>query len=335
MDVIVSDIRRGQFKPVYLLYGEESFLRDHRARELAEAVVDKELKDFNCTEFRASETDAATIGSAIMAAPVLSDKRAVVIWDLQDLSDDDRKILAKALERMPDTTVLVIVASTIDKRSALFKAVSKRGRAVLYRRLYPNQALRWLSEYIRSRRIFMDRAALEYLVSVLGTDLAQLVAGVERAYDYAGIALGLEKRITLEHVKSVVMGSPEYSVFDFVDAIGERDAEKAMSSLRQLIVFQEAPLRILYLIARQMRLILKAKALKAGKMSQGEIARALGVQEFVASKCLVQADRFRLEELENAFSLLAEADVSLKTSGTPNHVILERLALHLCDRSCV
>jgi DNA polymerase III delta subunit len=72
LDVIVSDIRRGQFKPVYLLYGEESFLRDHRARELAEAVVDKELEDFNCTEFRASETDAATIGSAIMAAPVLS-----------------------------------------------------------------------------------------------------------------------------------------------------------------------------------------------------------------------------------------------------------------------
>ena len=79
MDVIVSDIRRGQFKPVYLLYGEESFLRDHRARELAEAVVDKD-KDFNCAEFRASETDA-TLSVPLLAAPVLSDKRAVVIWD--------------------------------------------------------------------------------------------------------------------------------------------------------------------------------------------------------------------------------------------------------------
>ena len=71
MDVRVSDIRRGQFIPVYLLYREESFLRDHRARELAEAVVDKELKDFNCIEFRSSESDAATIGSGILAAPVL------------------------------------------------------------------------------------------------------------------------------------------------------------------------------------------------------------------------------------------------------------------------
>jgi DNA polymerase-3 subunit delta len=331
LDVITSDIRRGQYKSAYLLYGEEGFLRDERARELADAVVDKDLQDFNCTEFHGSEVDISSIGSAIMAPPVLSERRVVLIWDLDEFSEDNRKSIARALVRMPDTTVVVIVASTIDQRTTLFKTVSKQGRAVLFRRLYPNQALGWLSGYARSKGIIIDRAASEYLVTVLGTDLSQLAAGVEKAYDYAGIALGKEKRITLEHVRAVVLGTPEFGIFDLVDAIGERNAEKAMSSLRQLMIFQEAPLRILYLIARQVRLILKAKVLKGRKMSSRQIARALGVQEFVAGKCIAQADNFRLEELEDAFSAMIQADIGLKTSGSPDHVILERLALHLCD----
>ena len=177
----------------------------------------------------------------------------------------------------------------------------------------------------------MDRAAGEYLVAVVGTDLSRLAAGVEKAYDYAGIALGCAKRITLEDVKAVVLGTPEFGIFDLVDAIGERNTEKAMSSLSQLMVFQEAPLRILHLIARQVRLILKAKALKSRKMSRREIAKALGVHEFVAGKCIAQADNFCLEELEDAFFAMVQADISLKTSGRPDHVILERLTLHLCD----
>lgn len=333
LGVITSDIRRGEFKPVYLLYGEEGFLRDAKARELVEAVVDKDLLDFNCTVFRGSESDISSIGSAIMAPPVFSTRRVVLIWDLDSFSEDNRKSISAALNRMPDTTVVVLVASTIDKRTVLFKTVSKKGRAVLFRRLYPNQALGWLSGYTRSKKIIMDRAAGEYLVTVLGTDLAQLVAGVEKAYDYAGIALDCEKRITMEHVRGVVRGAPECGIFDLVDAIGERNAKKAISSLNQVLVLQEAPLRILYLIARQVRLILKAKVIRDRKMSSRQVAGSLGVHEFVARKCLAQADNFSLEELENAFDAMVKADIGLKTSGSPDQVILERLTLYLCKGS--
>jgi len=87
----------------------------------------------------------------------------------------------------------------------------------------------------------------------------------------------------------------------------------------------------LYLIARQVRLILKAKVLKERKMSDRQVAKALGVQEFVARKCLAQAENFRLEELENAFEAMVQADMDLKTSGGSDHIILERLTLYLCD----
>lgn len=331
MDVIASDIRRGEFKPVYLLYGEEGFLRDAKARELADRVVDNDLSDFNYTVFRGAEADISTIGSAIMAPPLFSGRRVVLIWDLDSFSEDNRKSINAALTRMPDTTVVVLVASTIDQRTALFKTVSKKGRAVLFKRLYPNQALGWLSGYTRSKGIMMDKAAQEYLVAILGTDLRQLVTGVEKAYDYAGIALGKGMRITIEHVKAVVRGAPEVGVFDLVDAIGERNAQKAISSLRQVLISQEAPPRILYLIARQVRLILKAKTLKDQKMPARQVAKALGVHDFVARKCLAQAENFRLEELENAFYAMVQADIGLKTSAGPDHVILERLTLHLCN----
>ena len=205
---------------MYLLYGEEGFLRDRRARELADAVVDKDLADFNYTVFRGSEADISSIGSAIMAPPVLSGRRVVVIWDIDDFSEDKRKSIAGALTRMPDTTVVVLVASGIDARTTLFKTVSKRGRAVLFRRLYPNRALGWLSGYTRSKGIIMDRAAGEYLVTVLGTDLSQLVAGVEKAYDYAGIALGKGIRITLEQVTAVEHLNSAFSILSMQSGSG-------------------------------------------------------------------------------------------------------------------
>ncbi|NLS44472.1 MAG: DNA polymerase III subunit delta [Firmicutes bacterium] len=331
MDVITGDIRRGKYKPVYLLYGEEDFLRDIRARELIDAVVDRDLMDFNCTVFHGPESDISNIGSAIMALPVLSDKRIVIIWDLDSFPEDHRKIIALALDKMPDTTVVVLVASEIDRRTSLFKIASKKGRVVLFRRFYPNQALGWLAGYARSKGAFLDRAAREYLVTVLGTEASQLIGGVEKAYDYAGIALGGENKITLDHVKAVVQGVPECGIFDFIDAIGDRDIEKAIASLNNILVFKESPLRVLYLTARQIRLIIKAKTLKEQKMSNMQIAKALGVHDFVARKCIAQADNFNFRELENAFNILVQTDIRLKTSGSPDHIILERLALQICE----
>ena len=333
MGIITRDIKRQEFKPVYLLYGEEEFLRNQRAKELADAVVEKDLMDFNYTVFNGLESDISNIGVAIMAPPVFSLRRVVLIWDANELSEDERKIIAAVLSKMPSTTVLILVASNIDARTKLFKTISKQGRAILFRRFYPNQALNWLLTYVRSKGIIIDRIAGEYLVTVIGSDLSQLVAGVERAYDYAGIALGKEKKITLEHVKAVVSGTPEFGVFHLVDAIGERNIESALISLKQLMIFQEVPLKILGLIARQMRLILKTKILKNENLPNRQIARILGVQEFVAGKCIIQADKFQLEELERAFSKMLETDVELKSSGCPDQVVLERLIFYLCTGS--
>ena len=115
MGVITSDIRRGKFKPVYLLHGEESFLRDEKAQELVDAAVDKDLLDFNYTMFRGSEADISTIGSAIMAPPMLSARRVVMIKDIDSVSKDNQKLISAAMERMPKTTLLILVASSIDK----------------------------------------------------------------------------------------------------------------------------------------------------------------------------------------------------------------------------
>ena len=333
MNVITSDIKRGNYKPVYLLYGEERFLRDSKVQELVDAAIDKDLLDFNFSAFHWPEADISTIGSAIMAPPMLSKRRVVVIWDLDSFPEDNKRSISAALVRMPETTLVILVADSIDRRTALFKTVSAKGRAVVFNKFYPNQAMGWLSGYTRSLGIMMDRASIEYLVTVLGTDLSQLVAALEKARDYAGIELDEAKKVTTHHVKAVVSGAPEAGVFDLVDAIGERNAKKAMNSLRQVLSFQEVPQRVLYLIARQIRLILQAKALKDKKTPSGQVAKILGVHEFVARKCLAQAENFQMEELERAFDAMVQADTELKTSGIPDNIILERLALYLCTGS--
>ncbi|MEW6226687.1 MAG: DNA polymerase III subunit delta [Bacillota bacterium] len=335
VDEIASDKRTKKFKPVYLLYGDEEYLRDAAAKEIVDACLDQDDRDFNYTVFRAAETQVSTIATAILSPPAFGARRVVVVRGFGDLSADDQMALAAAIQRMPETSLVILLAKTVDEKTEAYKSISKVGRAVRYRRLFASEATEWLARHARSSGIEIDRGAREYLVRILGTNLAALAGAIQKACDYAGTGGGTPKRLTLEDVKAVISGEPELGIFDLVDAIGERDAPKAVAAMRRLASFGEVPARILAMIARQVRLILQAKALQEQGMNLPRIAAAMRLQDYMVRRYLSQARNFRYDDLEDAFAAMLKTDIELKTSGAPDHILLERLILRLCTHRAV
>jgi DNA polymerase-3 subunit delta len=117
-----------------------------------------------------------------------------------------------------------------------------------------------------------------------------------------------------------------------VDALGSRDRRRAIVLLRRLLQEGKAPLYILTMIVRQFRLLLEARELEAEGVPPAEMARAMGVQPWLASKILKQAHNFRPSDLEAILAQLLDIDVGIKTGQLQGPVALDMFVLRWAGR---
>ena len=96
--------------PVYLLHGDNEFLKDEAIRAIVARFTDKGTRDFNFEILHGSETDPARLATALDALPMLGARRVVVIRDLPGLKKDARAVLDRYLKRPASDTLLVLVA---------------------------------------------------------------------------------------------------------------------------------------------------------------------------------------------------------------------------------
>ncbi|HEY6061117.1 MAG TPA: hypothetical protein VIV10_11070, partial [Gemmatimonadales bacterium] len=92
---------------------------------------------------------------------------------------------------------------------------------------------------------------------------------------------------------------------------------------------EEAPPYVLFMIARQFRLLMRASYLTARKRPLAAVQDALGVPPFVARKVLAQVTRFPPDAFQAIFRRMAEADLAVKTTGHAR-LALETLIAELC-----
>jgi DNA polymerase-3 subunit delta len=159
-------------------------------------------------------------------------------------------------------------------------------------------------------------------VALAGGGLRDLAHEVEKVAAYVGD----RAVVTPADVAAVASRLGEASIFTLVDAVGGGQMATALRALHDNLATHE-PLQVLFMIARQFRLILRAHHL-AGR--GGAVADRLGVPPFVARKVTEQARRFRAGQFPGIFAALEEADRAIK-SGSPARLVLETLIVRLCD----
>jgi DNA polymerase-3 subunit delta len=118
-----------------------------------------------------------------------------------------------------------------------------------------------------------------------------------------------------------------------VDAILEFRAEQAEQILQQQIETGAAPVYLLTMLARQVRLIVLSKELNAKKVPRSEMLKRLGVtNEFVVRKTQEQANRYSMTRLKEVYHKILECDVSIKTGKLGEEIALNILIAELSRR---
>ena len=318
MQTINEDIKSGQYKKVYLLYGEESFLKQSYKKKLKEAVAGDDTMNYNY--FEGKGLDVNELISLSDTMPFFSDKRLIIIED-SGFFKTSSEALADYLPMIPDTTCIVFVEDAVDKRNRLFKKVKELGHAAEMKRQDSAQLARWAGTILAQNGRKITGSSMNLFLERTGDDMENIRMELEKLISYT---MGSDV-VTTEDVEAVTTVQVTNKIFDMVNAIVTRKTRLAMDLYEDLLTLKEPPMRILFLIARQFNQILQVKELVGKGMDKGTIASKLKLQPFVVGKIMLQAKTFSKEQILSYVNLCVDAEEGVKTGKLQDRLAVELL----------
>ncbi|UCH29278.1 MAG: DNA polymerase III subunit delta [Myxococcales bacterium] len=323
---VTTRARKGSLDPVYVLVGTERLLIERAVDAVRKAVDEMGAPGFNIEIFDGKGLEAAVAISAARTLPMMADKRLVLIRRLDAMTPTEQNHLAEYLKDPSDTACMVMTADKLDGRSKLGKAAKK---AVCLIDAKPLRG-RELREFIRAEATARDHniapQAVETLLDAVGDDLAAIDDAMERL----SLFVGAGQRIDADAVMRCVTRIRVESIWSLVDAIGLKDRRKGIAAAQSLLDDREPPLRLLAMVARQLRIVARMREALSEGLRPQEAAKRAGAPPFKASDLTESARRFTADSLGRAFTLIAETDRALKGSKRPPDVILQDAVLELC-----
>lgn len=316
----------GSLDPVYVLVGSERLLIERAVDAVRKAVDSMGAAGFNIEIFDGKGLEATRAISAARTLPMMADKRLVLVRRFDAMTPTEQNHLAEYLSDPSDSACLVMTADKLDGRSKLGKAAKKKGCLIDAKPLRGRD----LREFIRAEATSRDHniapQAVETLLDAVGDDLAAIDDAMERL----SLFVGAGQRIDADAVMQCVTRIRVESIWSLVDAIGLKDRRKGVAAAQSLLDDREPPLRLLAMVARQLRIVARMREALSEGLRPQEAAKRAGAPPFKAGDLTESARRFTADSLGDAFTLIAEADRALKGSKRPPDVVLQDAVLALC-----
>ena len=318
MQTLNQDIKTGEFKQIYLLYGEEAFLKNSYKNRLKEAIIGDDTMNF--ARFEGKGLDVDELIRLADTMPFFAERRLILVEDsgfFKSASD----ALVQYLPSMPDTTILLFVETEVDNRNRLYKKVKDMGYAAELNRQDSAQLARWAGGILTREQKKITKHTMELFLSMAGDDMENIRMELEKLISYT---LGREV-ITDEDVMAVCTVQVTNRIFEMVSAIVNRQPRKAMDLYEDLLTLKEPPMRILFLIARQFNQLLQVKDLMGKGMDKGTIASKLKMQPFVVGKTMPQARQFGREQILSYVEFCVETEEAVKSGRLQDRLAVELL----------
>ena len=320
--------RKGDIAPIYCLSGER-FLVDTAAAAIRAAVLAQAgaAASFNQDVFDLKESGLGGALATARTLPMMAKRRLVVGKAIDEIKSADLEPLVAYIEDPNPATCLVLVGDKVDVRLRAFAALRKRGFLHVFAPLRDNALAGWLRTEARNRGIDIKPDAAGALAMLAGPDLGRLAQALEQLAIY----VGRERAIGVDDVEDLVAETREHAIFELTKAIGMGDVPRALALCTNMLRNREPPLKIQFMLARQIRQIWRAKELAASGASRGDIAAGVGINPYFLDDVLVPAKRMSRAALERALERLYQADLALKTSRVEPELALSRLVQSLAE----
>lgn len=338
-DTLKKQIKSGDFLRVYILYGNEGYLKQHYANTICAKTVGKDFEDFNLKKLDGKETSLSVIYDCVTSFPMMSDYTCTLIKDfpLTDYIGERGKVdeeFEKLISEVPETSVLVFWMDTVevDEKSAKWSKVlkiidgvgacakiDKRSQGALEKLI--------ISSASKKGCTLSPKNAL-YMINCVGEDMSTLQNELHKVCSYVGSG-----EITKEDIDKIVIISVEAKIFQLSRMIARGEADNAFENLSNLFKLREEPVLILSVLSKSFVDMYRVKAIKEKGTPYSALAEVFPSsykgRTFVLDNAANDASKYSLSGLKQALDLLSDADRRLKSTNEDPKTVLEELILRL------
>lgn len=325
---IYEQLKKGKVESLYYLYGPERFIIDELIEVLRKAILGKGIADFNHNILYANDCSPDEIVDAVNTLPMMAERRLVEVRGVDDFSVKELNCLLPITESPSETSVVVYIGESVDRRSKFIKAlISSRGVIIECRHPYDDQIPAWVQYMSKKIKKRLDDKAIPYLLSTVGNKLSEIYNELQKGSAFVGD----KETIELSDLQTIASPLRELTVFDFTKAVAKKEGKRAVQLLNSLLAFGEPEPVILAMIVRQWRLLLRGTLLLRKGTPPQLVGDSLKIHKFFQRDFFDQCKLHKPSSLRSQFNLLHDADMRIKRSGEDKRVVLEELTLRLCN----
>lgn len=323
MKNLVQDLKSENYKHIYLFTGEEIYLRNQYKKKLQDALISPE-DTVNLNYYQGKGISVQELIDQGETMPFFSERRLLVVEDSGFFKSASLE-LAEYLENIPETTYFLFVENEVDKRGRLYKTVKKYGSVVEFSRQTEDMLMRWILGILKKEQKNITRSTMELFLEKTGTDMNQIGMELEKLLSYT---MGREV-ITAEDVEAICTSQTVNKIFEMISAMAEKNQRKALDLYYDLLALKEAPMRILYLIARQFNQIMLISELNEQGLGREAIAEKLGIQSFIVRNGIRYARSFSAEQIRYAVETAVQTETDVKTGKLDEKLAVELVIVEM------
>ena len=308
----MAKITKGQFSPVYLFLGTESYLADSAKQTLIQATLAEDERDLNFGIYDMEEVPVGVALDDAESVPFFGDKRLVIM-------DRPNFFTAEKSKQKIDHD-LVWLENYLKKITKLLK---KTATVIEVNTLSEKEVRHFLKDTIANEGYTMTPEAFELFIQLTDAKLSTAMSELPKLLLFSSDT----KQITKSAVNDLVAKSLEQNIFALVEYVLKRQTANALSLYQDLLLQKEDPIKINAILMTQFRLLLQVKFLEKKGYQQGDSAGMLKVHPYRVKLAIQQARKFSEKVLVSAFEGLVDAEYRLKTGQGDKEMQFELFVL--------
>lgn len=321
----------------YILFGADELSLHERLEELKDQWDDEEALGLNTTFFEAERLVISDLITACQAVPFLGKHRLVVVEGLLSRFEPKEggrhpalgewQALNDCAVQIPPTTILVLVDGKISKNNPLLRKLVPVSKVQEFPPMKGPKLHQWIESRAAKGGGKISPRAVKLLNELAGDNLRALLNEIEKLCLYAR-----GRTIEEQDVQQVTTYGREANIFTMVDAIVEKRITTAMQLLHQSLSEGMTPPYLLFMLTRQVRLMVQARDLNTRRLSPAEKQKQLGLSSnYPIDRLLRQSDRYSMPRLIELHRKLLETDLSIKTGKWKDKLALDLLVAEVCS----
>ena len=329
--LLKQDLKNHTVGLLYLIGGEEAYLKQHYLAQLEKEVVDETFRDFNYTVFEGTSLKIEDLSDTIDSFPMMAERRMIVVRDLDVFKPNAalKEQLIQIISDLPDYVCLVFYYDTIelkpDKRTKLYTAMTKKGCIADFSHLERHDLIPWVKRHARAAGKQIDNNTCDYLLFICGTSMTNLLLEIEKASAHSAT-----DSIQKSDIDAVCTKILDAVTFDLTDAITAQRFDRALGLVNELIAQKNEPIVLLAAVARHIQRLYAARLALEAHSSEQQLMELLGSKSpYYARKMQQSAAQLSVSWLRRALLLCGESDVAMKSAGSDRQKVLELLLLQL------